>query len=219
MTQIWCSKSGDSKLATPYQDQSGEDLLDALQEIRAGANGRGPRIAIDDPILVIGLDYKIMHMNQAARRIARASRLDADDACLTCHSLTHLDDRPCRNRNHPCPLDAVVRTKQPFRVIHHHLLANGSVRKIEVSMSPLMDETGSIIGVIEINRDVSEHGVLLTELKERERKYAHLAHHDPLTGLPNRVLFADRLSIATLRPTDSGPNSRSSSSISTGSRK
>jgi diguanylate cyclase (GGDEF)-like protein/PAS domain S-box-containing protein len=33
----------------------------------------------------------------------------------------------------------------------------------------------------------------ISELKLRERKIEHLAHHDSLTGLPNRILFRDRL--------------------------
>jgi diguanylate cyclase (GGDEF)-like protein/PAS domain S-box-containing protein len=33
----------------------------------------------------------------------------------------------------------------------------------------------------------------ISELKVREKKIRHLAHHDSLTGLPNRVLFRERL--------------------------
>jgi len=33
----------------------------------------------------------------------------------------------------------------------------------------------------------------LTEQKRREDQLSHLAYHDPLTGLPNRLLFMDRL--------------------------
>src|SRR5581483_12283852 len=33
----------------------------------------------------------------------------------------------------------------------------------------------------------------ITERKQSERRIAHLAHHDALTGLPNRVLFREQL--------------------------
>jgi diguanylate cyclase (GGDEF)-like protein len=39
----------------------------------------------------------------------------------------------------------------------------------------------------------------ISELKRRERKIEHLAHHDALTGLPNRVLFNERLDQALAR--------------------
>jgi len=37
----------------------------------------------------------------------------------------------------------------------------------------------------------------ITERKANEARIDFLAHHDPLTGLPNRVLFRDRFSLAT----------------------
>jgi diguanylate cyclase (GGDEF)-like protein/PAS domain S-box-containing protein len=39
----------------------------------------------------------------------------------------------------------------------------------------------------------------ITKLKESQEKLDHLAHHDPLTGLPNRLLFHDRLQHAMVR--------------------
>ena len=39
----------------------------------------------------------------------------------------------------------------------------------------------------------------ITERKEAEERVQHLAHYDPLTGLPNRVLLGDRLQQAVAR--------------------
>ena len=47
--------------------------------------------------------------------------------------------------------------------------------------------------------DVTEHAALTRQLKEREVQLEHLAHYDGLTGLPNRLLFADRLKQAMLQ--------------------
>nr|WP_234789170.1 EAL domain-containing protein [Mycolicibacterium monacense] len=38
--------------------------------------------------------------------------------------------------------------------------------------------------------------LLTNQLYEAQRRLAHQVHHDPLTGLPNRVLFAKRLDVA-----------------------
>jgi diguanylate cyclase (GGDEF)-like protein/PAS domain S-box-containing protein len=53
------------------------------------------------------------------------------------------------------------------------------------------------INAIRGTRGEVEHYVGLftdiTEIKEQEQRLEHIAHYDALTGLPNRVLFADRL--------------------------
>jgi diguanylate cyclase (GGDEF)-like protein/PAS domain S-box-containing protein len=149
---------------------------------------------IDDPIAVISLDYQILRMNNAALRIAQMQDLDPNNIC--CYQLAHQREQPCTGDDHPCPLQRVLQTKMPCKVVHNHLLETGVIRKYELSMSPLFNEHGEIVSVIETSHDITEHLDLLDELKARELSYAHLAHHDTLTGLPNRLLFADRLSHA-----------------------
>jgi hypothetical protein len=53
----------------------------------------------------------------------------------------------------------------------------------------------------------------ITKAKESQEKLDHLAHHDPLTALPNRLLFADRLQHALQRATRDKSNWRCCSSI------
>jgi diguanylate cyclase (GGDEF)-like protein/PAS domain S-box-containing protein len=55
-----------------------------------------------------------------------------------------------------------------------------------LTISPVTDVNGSIQHFVAVKQDISER-------KATEERVQHLAHHDQLTDLPNRVLFSDRL--------------------------
>jgi diguanylate cyclase (GGDEF)-like protein/PAS domain S-box-containing protein len=57
---------------------------------------------------------------------------------------------------------------------------------VEASVSLITDRQGNSTGFRGVLRDISER-------KKLEQSLKFLAHHDILTGLPNRILFADRL--------------------------
>jgi diguanylate cyclase (GGDEF)-like protein/PAS domain S-box-containing protein len=60
---------------------------------------------------------------------------------------------------------------------------------IERKVTPIQDQDGSVTGAVVAFRDVSA-------AQAKSLEMSHLAHHDALTDLPNRVLFNDRLTQA-----------------------
>ncbi len=67
----------------------------------------------------------------------------------------------------------------------------------ELYIAPVRDEDGRVVNFIGVQKDV-------TERKELEEKLAHQAFHDPLTNLPNRSLFLDRVDHALKRASRRG---------------
>ncbi|MDH5190167.1 MAG: EAL domain-containing protein [Gammaproteobacteria bacterium] len=79
-----------------------------------------------------------------------------------------------------------------FTDIFANKTKDGTIFYEEKTITPLKDARGNIINYISTGKDISER----IETQERLR---HMAHHDALTGLPNRTLLMDRLEQATSR--------------------
>ncbi len=69
---------------------------------------------------------------------------------------------------------------------------DGEIYPELLTVNVVKDKEGNTTHHVGIFSDISR-------IKETEYKLAHLAHHDPLTELPNRLLFHDRLEQAILR--------------------
>ncbi len=63
---------------------------------------------------------------------------------------------------------------------------DGSIRWVHARAFPVADHTGNVVRVTGIAQDI-------TDRRDYEARLRHLAHFDGLTGLPNRLLFHDRL--------------------------
>ena len=63
---------------------------------------------------------------------------------------------------------------------------NGEIQSEWLALSTIRNEQNTIMNYIGIFSNISR-------LIKNQLKLEHIAHHDPLTGLPNRLLLADRL--------------------------
>jgi diguanylate cyclase (GGDEF)-like protein/PAS domain S-box-containing protein len=85
----------------------------------------------------------------------------------------------------------VYRTGEPVKSFPFAIIKkDGTQICLETSISPLRNKQGKIIGFRSISRDI-------TERKQFEQKLSEMATHDALTGLPNRILLSDRLTVGT----------------------
>lgn len=81
---------------------------------------------------------------------------------------------------------AQVLQGQPVTYQRTRKLTSGEARYLEVKLLPHVGEQGQVLGCFAVTTDITEH-------KLAEERIQRVAHHDSLTGLPNRLLFNDRL--------------------------
>ncbi len=141
-----------------------------------------------DVVAVVGADGVTHYVSPAVERILGYKPQDATDHSVFMPPIMHPDD-----------IDRVRRvfaglTGSPgasatadFRLRH----ADGKWIHVEAIAKNLLNDP-SIGGIVVNYRDI-------TERKTFEEQLRHQAFHDPLTNLPNRALFMDRLRHALVR--------------------
>ena len=82
--------------------------------------------------------------------------------------------------------------RAPFELEYRILHADGSVRWVLERGQGIFDEQGEVAFLDGVICDI-------TDRKAAEEQLAFLAYHDPLTGLPNRMLFREHLDVALSR--------------------
>jgi diguanylate cyclase (GGDEF)-like protein/PAS domain S-box-containing protein len=77
-------------------------------------------------------------------------------------------------------------------IVYRIVQPSGEIRFVRTRCEATRDETGRLVGLVGTVQDATEDKVL-------EEQLAHRMLHDPLTSLPNRALFMDRLGHALAR--------------------
>jgi two-component system cell cycle sensor histidine kinase/response regulator CckA len=114
---------------------------------------------INDFVMVIAPDYTVRLINKPLRKLSFENTY--------CYHIAHNLDRPCEE--YPCPLKTVIETKRPIQCTHKHPTKDSSNLIMEIIASPIFDENGDVIYVIELMRDITKRVMLEEEHKAMMR--------------------------------------------------
>jgi diguanylate cyclase (GGDEF)-like protein/PAS domain S-box-containing protein len=148
------------------------------------------RTSFDEaPIGMILVDWT-GHVLQANRAFCEIVGRDQDDVTgMSADALTHPDDRQVSLAWRTRLADREV---ENYQIEKRYLHADGHPVWTSLHASFVRDPQGNPLYAIGQIEDI-------TERRAMSALMAHAAIHDPLTDLPNRVLFSDRLELALAR--------------------
>lgn len=144
--------------------------------------------SIGDAVLATDDKGCISYMNKAAESLTGWSNSESVGKPLS--KVLHIIDGVTRCLA-PNPSDKILSEDQSVELVDNCVLIrkNGSECFIEDSAAPIHSRNGKVVGAVIVFRDVSVSRAMSS-------KMSHMAQHDTLTGLPNRVMLTERLTQA-----------------------
>jgi PAS domain S-box-containing protein len=154
---------------------------------------------IEDHMMVIDLDYRIIEVNRALLKMVGLRRDEV--VGKHCYEVSHHSKEPCASPDHPCPLKDALTTGKAASTTHVHFARDGREHYIHVVCHPLFDEDGKVNRVIDLSRDITKevtartrmlHDDKMTSLGKLSASVVHEINN-PLTGILNFIKLMQRL--------------------------
>jgi two-component system NtrC family sensor kinase len=163
------------------------NLRQRKEEVETILNG------IQDLIVVITPDKEIVDVNEGF--LVKMGFTREEVIGKRCVDVYQRGNPPCLSDDRSCPLNHVVRHRQPDIRVLNRLNRKGEQRYFEVAIYPIWEEDGRISKFIEISRDITERKKGEEEITRRleqmveerttqlEETHAKLIHQDKMASL------------------------------------
>lgn len=144
--------------------------------------------SIGDAVLTTDLDCRVTYLNRVAETLTGWSSPEAIGKPLA-QVLPLIDGQTLRTAANPA--QRAMEENRTVGLAMNCVLVrqDGSQLEVEDSAAPIHDRNGRVTGAVIVFHDACQSPT-------QSAKLAYQAQHDPLTGLPNRVLLSERLSRA-----------------------
>ncbi len=145
--------------------------------------------AAADLIVVIDKDHNIIFANKAFIDFCKVSKKEVIN--LKCYEVSHKCSTPCSFPDFICPHEEIFKAKKGIKTRHQHFSADSSEKVFEITASPVMDENGEVMQMIEILRDITEYAIPLKEAETQLTNYQTFLD-SVLEGIGDAVFVIDK---------------------------
>src|SRR5450432_1670752 len=144
--------------------------------------------SIGDAVISTGISGNVVYLNAVAEEMTGWSKEEALDRPFA--EIFRIIDGNTR-KTAPSPVASAIEKNTTVALTPNCILVrrDGHESAIEDSTAPIHDRTGAATGAVIVFHDVSMSRAMVGEMR-------HLAQHDILTDLPNRMVLKDRLTQA-----------------------
>ena len=145
--------------------------------------------ALKDGVYFVNTKRQITYWNEAAERITGYSRAEVLGKSCGDNILVHIDAQGNNLCKTACPLSESIKSGEPCEAsiyLHHK---DGHRIPVFVQVNPITDNSGTVIGAVEVFNDASARGQFL----ERVAALKDQSLLDPISGIPNRSFLEKKI--------------------------
>jgi PAS domain S-box-containing protein len=170
--------------------QAEEAVLAQRNEMRARVEAERERITqifncIPDEIVVVDTDMKIQDANEAY--LTNNGYSLGEIRGHRCYDVDQKVRGECQVALGNCPFFNVLEKKEPISLVRKHFAGDGKARYAAIVAAPLFDRDKSLVGMIEMTRDITHRLLLEEELKATEVLLQQFIENAPMaTYVKNR---------------------------------